>query len=390
MTLSIPNRTLVLVALGGAIAMTSGMGIGRFVYTPILPVMVEGLHMSKGEAGLIASANYIGYFLAAMLGTIRLPFSRRFWFAAALIGNALATGLMGFASDLNSFLIIRFVGGMMSAFILVFGSSIVFEKLSLAGRPQLNWIFFAGVGTGITLSAVLVAALSHAGYDWRMMWYASSAVTALGCLLALSFTKGEGLTNTHAHPAAAHGTSNAGYILVVIGYGLLGFGYVISATFLVAMTRLEPTLRFLEPVIWVLVGLSALPSSYAWNRIADRIGMLNACIIGYLIEAAGVAASVLWISPTGIIFAALTLGGTFVGITSIGFTAARQMSPMDPRRNAGIMTAAFALAQIIGPLIAGYSFDHSGSFKTSALLAAGALLISALTTFWAKRYAKAL
>ena len=70
--------------------------------------------------------------------------------------------------------------------------------------------------------------------------------------------RGEGLTNTHAHPAAAHGTSNAGYILVVIGYGLLGFGYVISATFLVAMTRLEPTLRFLEPVIWVPVSYTHL------------------------------------------------------------------------------------------------------------------------------------
>jgi MFS family permease len=59
---------------GGLIAIAAAVGIGRFIYTPILPPMAEGLHLTKGEAGLIASANFLGYLAGALAAASpRLP-----------------------------------------------------------------------------------------------------------------------------------------------------------------------------------------------------------------------------------------------------------------------------------------------------------------------------
>ena len=163
----------VALALGGLLALASAIGIGRFVYTPILPAMVEGLRMANSEAGLIASANLVGYLTGALLAAApRLPGSRRTWLLGALALGAATTGAMGLVSSLPAFLALRGIGGAASAFVLVFASALVLDRLAAAGRGSLSSLHFAGVGVGIGLSAVLVSSLLTAGADWRLLWLA--------------------------------------------------------------------------------------------------------------------------------------------------------------------------------------------------------------------------
>src|SRR5579864_1503721 len=161
-------------ALGGLIAMAAAMGIGRFVYTPILPRMTEDLGMTKSAAGLIASANFAGYLAGAVAAaTPVLRGSRRRWLLMGLAVSAATTGAMAFVSSIPAFVVLRFAGGVGSAFVLVFASALVLDRLKAAGRGDLAAVHFAGVGTGIAFSAILVSALAARGAGWRMLWLAS-------------------------------------------------------------------------------------------------------------------------------------------------------------------------------------------------------------------------
>jgi predicted MFS family arabinose efflux permease len=369
-------RPLIL-ALGGLVALAAAVGIGRFVYTPILPLMVEDLGMSKGTAGLLASANFAGYLAGALFAaTPTMPGSRRNWLLLALMVSALTTGAMAFTSSTTAFLTLRFVGGVASAFVLVLASTLVLDRLSAAGRPGLAAVHFAGVGVGMALSAVLVSSLAAWDGGWRSLWLASglTSVLAVGIVAGLIADRVGPAMATTSRPRQA----NPGLAALVVAYGLFGFGYVITATFLVAIVRGSAQVRVLEPLVWLVVGLTAAPSVALWTWVGVKIGIARGFGFACGIEAVGVAASVLWLTPVGILLAAALLGGTFMGITALGLIRARHLSSGDPRRTLAVMTAAFGLGQIVGPVFAGVIYDATGTFLVPSLTAVSALLVGAL------------
>ena len=169
-----------------------------------------------------------------------------------------------------------------------------------------------------------------------------------------------------------------GLAALVVAYGLFGFGYIITATFLVAIVRGSAQVRAFEPLVWLVVGLTAAPSVALWTWVGGKIGIARGFALACGIEAVGVAASVLWLTPAGVLLAAALLGGTFMGITALGLIRARHLSSGDPRRTLAVMTAAFGLGQIVGPVFAGVVYDATGTFLVPSLTAVGALLVGAL------------
>lgn len=366
-------------AVAGLLALGVLIGIGRFVYTPILPLMGESLGWSKLVAGGVASTNFAGYLAGALFAVGALPGSRSLWLLGSLVASSATTGVMGLTRAVPLFLALRFAGGVASAIGLILVSAIVLEALAQARRREFSSILFAGVGCGIAISAALVSGLRATGASWQELWFASGALSLAGTVSTALLLPREPEAGSEVRQASANAPAG-GLASLIVAYGLFGFGYVITATFLVAIVRGNAVLRLLEPEIWIVFGLAAVPSVALWSGVGRWIGVSRGYALACLVEAAGVAVSVAWRTEAGAFLAAVLVGGTFMGLTSLGLIRGRLFGGGDARRALALMTSAFGLGQIIGPSFAGALYDRLGSFAVPSGVAAAALMLAAALT----------
>lgn len=365
-------------SLAGLLSLAVAVGIGRFAYTPILPYMAAGLALGKSEVGLIASANYAGYLLGALAAALRgLPGNPRGWLLGALAASGLSTCAMALTTDLTAFLLLRFVGGAAGALVMVFASSLLMDRLAAAGRDGWADAIYAGVGTGIAISSLAVPASASGIGDWQSPWLFCGALSiALSVPVAVLLRAP--LTPASVSVGSRVGQGERGIRSLIVAYGLSGFGYVITATFVSDMMRIDLLLRPAEDFVWLCVGLAAAPSVVFWGWVGRRWSVRGAFAVACLVAAGGVAMSVLVAGIWPVLLAAGLLGGTFVGLTALGLVSVRRMSVGNPRRNLALMTAAFGLGQMVGPTFAGVLHDSLGSYQVPSLFAAFALVAAAV------------
>jgi MFS family permease len=380
---------LLATALAGAVGMAVAMGFGRFSYTPILPGMMLDLPLTPGEAGVIAASNFVGYLLGAVLAGLSFAQGRE---RVIALGMLLATTLllcaMGLATSVVVFSLIRFLAGVASAFSMIMISQIVLTRGAAAGRTYVQSLHFAGVGLGIAASSLMVwllpASQGDALANWREAWFAGAFLAMLGtACVALALPEGPPTTGKPvAEPPLVWTRPLAALTLT---YGLFGFGYVITATFLVAMARAGAVDHTVEFLCWLVTGLSAAVSVALWRLAVPRIGVVGIYLVGLVVEALGVFLTVLLPFPAAPLIGGLLLGATFMMITAFGLQIGRALAPMSQRRALAIMTAAFGVGQIAGPLVAGWLAGNTGSFTAPTLIASVVLLLCAVIIFAERR-----
>jgi len=355
-------------AIAGLAALAVAMGVGRFAFTPLLPMMQGDAGVSLAQGGYLAAANYIGY-LAGALWAMR-PARADVAIRISLLTIAVATLAMGVTHGMPAWVWWRTVAGVASAWALVQVSSWCLQELAALGKPELGGVVFSGVGWGIALAGALCLALMAAGANSSQAWIALGTVSLLAGAVLWPI-----VARRDAAPAAGNGlTWTAEAIRLVLCYGVFGFGYIIPATFVPAMAKSIVDDPAVFGWAWPIFGATAaLSTIFAAGHGNRRIWTIAA-----LAMAAGVAAPLVIPGAAGVLASALLVGGTFMVITMAGMQEARELAGANAPALMAAMTAAFAAGQIAGPLLVSFLLDAGAGLSSALAIGAVVLVLSAM------------
>lgn len=371
------------IIVGGICGMVVVMGIGRFAFTPILPLMQRDLGVSNTLAGWLAGLNYLGYLLGAAICTITPQLIRsRTVASSALLLSIATTFLMSLTVSEFWWSVLRLVGGFVSAVMFVIISAEVGGTLIKRGHGHWVGAIYGGIGLGIALSGLIVFQLDKIG-GWDAAWTGMGIIAVIAAVFACyGIIWGQsGIYKAEAPSGLAKPTGNLGRIWILnTAYFLEGMGYIVTATFIVAIIAATPGLKAFASYSWVFVGLAAVPSTIFWPYLARRIGNKKALLAAYALQAAGIMISVHAVSVIEVMFAALSFGGTFLGIVALTLSEGNMRIGNDGGRAAAILTVSFSIGQMIGPIIAGKLADYQNSFALPLSLAALCVILGGILT----------
>jgi predicted MFS family arabinose efflux permease len=362
------------VLAAGICALILTVGIARFAYTPFLPVMLEQTSLNELNGGWLATFNYSGYLfgvvLISLISSLRLKY---LFYRINLVIAVFSTIMMGLSTDLVVWSISRFIGGMSSTAGIILAAGFVMSWLKQRGYKGQLGLHFSGLGLGIVIPGLAIIALGHFS-DWAMQWILIGVFGLIFFIPAWLWMPAP-ITQTSTTTVQQAPPSRQWMSLMIAAYFCAGVGYVVSATFIVAILEAMPALSGKGNWIWVCLGLMAVPSCLLWDRLANRIGETRALILSYSIMLLAIITPALSDHLLINTLGAVLFGGTFAGVVSMMLVFIGHQFPVNPAKAMAKLTISYGIAQIAAPAIAGYIATHGGSYAEALWLAAGCMFI---------------
>ena len=394
------------IAIAGLLSLATAMGIGRFAFTPLLPMMLSDGVIDLPSASWLASANYFGYLVGALLCTFQPWIWKRLGFLPPLVatawlrGGLVATTLLtlGMAAQLPAaWPLLRFAAGVASALVFVYTSGWCMAQLARLDAPALGGVMYAGPGAGIAISGLLASGMVALQWKAATGWLIFGVLAAVLTVLVWPTFREPGRlpgasAGGRAPDPAASSQAAAGrpqMLLLALAYGFAGFGYIITATFLPVIARQAMPGSGWIDFFWPLFGLGVVCGALLATRIpvtGDRRYLLAGA---YAVQALGIGASLVSPSLTGFALGSLLLGLPFTAITFFAMQEVRRLRPAAVASHMGLLTAMYGIGQIAGPPLVAWLLLRSRSlgegFTLSLEIAAGALLAGAVMYLWMAR-----
>ena len=371
------------VLTGGICGLVLTIGLARFAYTPLLPSLQAQTGLTDAAAGGLAAINYAGYITGALatawVDDVRW---RHRMYSTGLWLAILTTAAMALSDWIPAWALWRYLGGLCGAAGMLLGSGLVLGWLMRQGRrPELG-VFFMGIGLSIVVTALGAWGLARLWPLWSNQWLALAAVGMVFFVPAWRW-RPPVPPQVVASALAAPAVSRRWLLTMAGSYFAAGWGFVISATFTVAMVEREPALAGQGAWAWALVGLAAMPAVFLWDRVARRMGDTRALLLAFGLQTCAIVLPALSGSLAAALLGALGYGATFIGIVSLTLALVGRRSPNNPGKAMARLTLSYGAAQIIAPVVAGAMAQTTGTchgalWLTAGVMAAGMALLATL------------
>ncbi len=382
------HRQRLQVLSAGIFSLILVLGVARFAYTPMLPLMQQQAGLGVAAGGWLAAFNYAGYLSGAIAASLisDLVLKDRLYRIGLVLAVA-STAMMGITDNVVLWAASRFIAGLSSAAGLLLGTGLIMNWLIRHNHRSELGIHFSGIGLGIAGCAQVVAIMSW-WLDWQQQWW---VLTVFGGLLLIPAWRWLPPPHGGAMPAGEQKWEDrppapAFMRLFMAAYFCAGVGYVVSTTFIVAIVEHLPGLTGRGPLVFLLIGIAGAPACIIWDLIARRTGDLNALMLASGLQVFGILLPLLGVATDAganlslafAVLGSLLFGSCMVGIVSLVLSMAGRYYPSRPAKMMGRMTLSYGVAQMIAPAFTGWLATSSGTYASGLYFAAGAMVVCLL------------
>jgi sugar phosphate permease len=383
------------------------LGFARFGYTMILPHMKDGLGLTKTQAGNLATGNFVGYLVLAIVGGfLAARYGPRVVISLSMLLIGVAMFLTGLAPSFQMALLWRTLTGVGSGGSNVPVMGLVSAWFGTKRRGLAAGIAAGGSSVGLAITGPLIPHIIDAyGADgWRYSWYYLGAMTVIIAILCFALLRNRpeekglmaiGLEGSPPPPPqdrpfgkAQDRASSLQWGLVyksgavwhlALIYIMFGFSYIIYATFFADyLTGEAGFTKEAAGRLWMLVGLISFVSGFIWGTVSDVIGRKYGLALVYFLQGLCFLIFGLWKATPGYYLSALLFAFTAWSIPAImAATSGDYLGPRLAPAALGFVTVFFGIGQAIGPTLAGYIGDFTGSYTWAFIIAGLAAFVGA-------------
>ena len=363
------NNLSILIA--GIIAVIIGLGVARFVFTSLLPPMLEGF-LTVTFAGVLASLNFAGYLGGSIFSMFIKDINQKvILFRIGIVLCIVTTAILGLTENETIWTISRIIAGFGAAMAFVVGSAIVMTKLNFENKTKAMGIHFSGIGFSILVTDLISRAVLSSNGTWKDSWIVLSAfaiIVAIYSVYILSFDKKiEANKVKHKFDFKLF---TPFVILIIIAYFTEGIGFVVQATFLPDIINSLEGLEGYGNLTWTLVGLAGIPSCIIWMNLAHKYGSVNIIIIALLVQMIGILIPTFSSNIYMNLLSGILYGGTFVGLVGLFMNLGGKLAGNNPVILMGAVTTSYGIGQVVAPLYSVYFIQKYASYDYALYLTA--------------------